>query len=80
MVFLSAAFFLSWSAADFLCLHRCLLLALGDEIQDGLKMEKPRAFHLARSADADTAEASLARSFVKFGAGEAAVKLHALLG
>jgi len=41
-------------------------------------MEKARAFHLAGFADADTAEVSLARALVKFGAAEAAIKLHAV--
>lgn len=73
----SAAFFLSRSAADFLCLHRPLLFTPGDEIQDGLKIEKPRALHLARRADGHAAEVSLARAFIKFGAAESAVKFQA---
>jgi hypothetical protein len=42
-------------------------------------MGKPRSLHLSELTDADTAEVSLARAFVKFGAGRSAVKFHTLL-
>ena len=43
-------------------------------------MEKPGAFGLARLADADAAEVSLARSLIKLGPRESAVKLQTVLG
>jgi len=61
-------------------LGRRFLFTPGDEIQDGLKIEKSRAFRLAWGADADASEVSLARALVKFGAGESAVKFHAVFG
>jgi hypothetical protein len=39
------------NVTDLFCTCVCLLLALRDEIQDALKMEKPGAFHLTRLAD-----------------------------
>jgi len=57
-----------------------LLFTLGNVIQDGLKMEKPRAFHLSGLPDGHAAEVFLARAFVELRTAEAAVKLHPLLG
>lgn len=64
-----------WRA--FLC---SVLFALGDEIQNGLKMEKPRAFDLSGGADADTAKVSLARALVKFGTRKSGEMFRAIFG
>jgi len=57
-----------------------MLFTLGNKVQNGLKMEKPCAFDLARRADAYASEMSLARAFVKFGTAESRVKFHTVLG
>ena len=75
---MSAALILSGSAADFLRVNRPLLFTLGNEIQDGLKMEKAGAFNLTGSADADRAEMPFARALIKFGTRKATVKFHPL--
>lgn len=75
-----AAFFLSGSAADFLCRHGALGFTSGDEIQNGLQMEKACPFHLAGFADGHATEVFLARALVEFGAGKSRVEFHSLFG
>ena len=61
--------FPSTEPADFLFSHRPLLhrvlLALGDKIQDGLKMEKPGALHHSGFSDGDTSEFSIRRALIQ---------------
>ena len=74
--------FLLPRCGQLLLAHRSLLhgvlLTLGDKIQDGLQMEKPRPLYLSGFTDADAAEVALARAFVKFGARKSAMMLNAV--
>lgn len=77
---MSAALFPVRSAADFLFRYRPLSLTLGDKVQYGLQVKKAGSFNLPRFPDGYAAEVSLARAFVKFGTGKAAVKFYPLFG
>lgn len=78
---ISAAYPVRDCGGFFLLVHspflQSVLLTLGDKVQNGLKMEKPRSLYLAGFADADTAEVPLPSSLVKFSPAEASVKFHA---
>jgi len=56
------------------------LFAFGNEVQDGLKIEEPRAFYLPWFADGYAAEVPLAGTFIKLRAAEAGIKFHPELG
>ena len=65
-----------------LCCHfiRRALLALGDKIQKGLQVEKPRPLHLSGLADGHAAEVAILRALIKPRPAEAGIKFKPMLG
>lgn len=57
-----------------------VMFALFDKIQDGLKMEKPRALHPSGFADGNAAEVAILRALIKPRPAEARIKFKPMLG